>query len=140
VSYIFDTNVVSELIKKTEKVTKRLRDVTDKGEKLFISVITDYEIRRGLFATNATTKLKIYETLRNQFEILWFDSLDLSEKAAEIYADLKQKGRLIQDNDILIAATALIKNFTVVTDDEHFMRIENLTVENWLTDSVKSLI
>lgn len=78
--YILDTNIVSSLIRKNEKITKKLIDINSKGEKNCISVLTDYEIRRGLFATNATGKLKNYEMLRKQFGILWFDELRLLRK------------------------------------------------------------
>ena len=41
---------------------------------------------------------------------------------------------MIEDADILIAATCLVKDMLLVTDnEEHFRRIENLRVDNWLT-------
>lgn len=132
--YLFDTCSVSAIIKQNEKMTEKMRAQLERGEKLFISIITDYEINRGLFAINATRQLKIYESLRHLLNILWIDDLELSKKAAEIHANLKQRGQLIQDADILIAATALINNLTVITDDKHFSRIPNLKVENWLRE------
>jgi tRNA(fMet)-specific endonuclease VapC len=54
-------------------------------------------------------------------------------RAAEIYADLKADGSLIGDADILIAATAMVNDLVVVTNNEsHFNRIKDLQVENWL--------
>ena len=54
-------------------------------------------------------------------------------KAADIYAALYQRGALISDADILIAATAIVHGLEVVTNNEdHFRRIEELQVENWL--------
>ena len=132
--YVLDTNAVSGLIRQNESLMEKVSDVIDKGEKIFVSVITDYEIRRGLFAVNATKKLQIYEMLRNQYYILWIDDLRVSGMAAEIHADLRRKGLLIQDADILIAAAALAENLTLVTDDAHFQRIPSLRVENWLRD------
>jgi tRNA(fMet)-specific endonuclease VapC len=131
--FLFDTNTVSALINQDEKVVNQVRVLSEKGVQLFMSVVTDYEINRGLFATNATTKLKIYEVLREQFILLWIDNLEISKTAAKIHADLKQKGQIIQDADILIAATALVNNLTVVTSDHHFLRIPDLKVENWFS-------
>ena len=56
---------------------------------------------------------------------------------ANIYASAKQhlieNGQAIDDFDILIAATAMDSDITVVTDNEkHFNRIPNLKIENWL--------
>ncbi|MGI9037213.1 MAG: PIN domain-containing protein [Pyrinomonadaceae bacterium] len=53
-------------------------------------------------------------------------------KAADIYADLYRRGQIIGDADILIAATALENNLSVVTNNEsHFRRITDLQILNW---------
>jgi tRNA(fMet)-specific endonuclease VapC len=134
INSLLDTNSVSAIIKKDDRAVKKLKEAVDEGKQLFISVITDYEINRGLFATNATRKLRDYEILRRQLKVLWLDDLKISKKAAEIHADLKQRGLLIQDADILIAAIALQNNLTVITNDKHFSRIQNLKVDNWLKE------
>jgi tRNA(fMet)-specific endonuclease VapC len=131
--FLFDTNTVSALLKQNKVIAEKVNDVTDKGAKIFLSIVTDYEIRRGLFAVNATTQLKNYEILRQQYQLLWIDNLEISKQAAKIHADLKQKGQIIQEADILIAATALVNNLTVVTSDNHFLRIPDLKVENWFS-------
>lgn len=139
-NYILDTNIVTAQINQQERVIRKIQEVLDQGGNIFISVITDYEINRGLFASHAIKKSIIYETLRKQYRMLWLDDLRISEKAAEIYADLKQRGQLIQDADILIAATALCADFTVVSDDEHFTRIPALAVENWLNERCEAIL
>ncbi len=49
----------------------------------------------------------------------------------DVYADLKQRGELIGDADILITASALIDGLTVVTNnEEHFKRVSELHGEN----------
>ena len=58
-------------------------------------------------------------------------------RAAEIYVDLKQKGRLISDADILIAATALTHDLILVTNNTaHFQRVPGLQVQSWKTRSL----
>lgn len=53
-------------------------------------------------------------------------------RAAEIYGDLHKRGALIEDADILIAATALEHGLALVTENpSHFGRIQNLIVEGW---------
>ena len=55
-----------------------------------------------------------------------------SSRAALIYADLYRRGELIGDADILIAATALVENLVLGTNNErHFRRVAGLAVENW---------
>jgi tRNA(fMet)-specific endonuclease VapC len=54
-------------------------------------------------------------------------------QAAGIYAELYQRGALIGDADILIAASAMVHGMALVTNnEEHFRRINGLHVENWL--------
>ena len=132
--YILDTNIISARMRNDEKVVVKLREVTSIGGTVFMSGVSHYEIKRGLLAVNATRKLKIYGEIRKEFQMLFLDTEDVFDKAAEIHADLKQRGELIQDADILIAATALLHNLILVSDDSHFQRISGLTVENWIGD------
>jgi len=68
----------------------------------------------------------------NESEIITLDG-EIIDRASEIYAKLKRSGNLVEDADILIAASCLVKDIVLVTDnEEHFRRIENLEVENWL--------
>ena len=54
-------------------------------------------------------------------------------RAADIYADLHQRGMLIGDADILIAATALEYGLDLVTNNtNHYARIVGLSLQNWL--------
>ena len=54
-------------------------------------------------------------------------------KAADIYDELRRAGKLVEDADILIAATALKHGMVVVTDNtQNFKRIKGLKVENWM--------
>ena len=54
-------------------------------------------------------------------------------KYAAIRAALEAGGRLIGDMDMLIAATAIDEDFTLVTNNtSHFSRIAGLRIENWV--------
>jgi len=60
------------------------------------------------------------------------DDLQIIEKASEIHADLKRKGTPVQDADVLIAATAIIKRLIVVSNDSDMLRVVGVTVEDWI--------
>jgi tRNA(fMet)-specific endonuclease VapC len=51
--YLLDTNAISALLNRHEKVVTNVNEATDEGGEIFLSVISDYEINRGLFAANA---------------------------------------------------------------------------------------
>ncbi len=55
------------------------------------------------------------------------------DRAAELYADLRTRGQLIEDADLLSAAIALVHDMVLVTNNTaHFNRIEGLQIEDWL--------
>ena len=96
------------------------------------SVITRYEILRGLFAKGASKPLSAFDQLCATSRVLPLTD-PIIVQAATIYADLHQRGELIGDADILIAATAISHGLAVVTNNEaHFRRIRNLQFLNWL--------
>lgn len=100
--------------------------------KLSISIITRYEILRGLKAKQATAQLAKFEILCAWLEILPLTD-EIIVRAADVYAALHQSGQLIGDADILIASTAMEHGFTLATNNEkHHGNIAGLSVDNWL--------
>ena len=54
---------------------------------------------------------------------------------ALIRARLENDGNRLEDNDIFIAATALVNDYTLVTHNtRHFSRIPNLKLEDWIEE------
>ncbi len=99
---------------------------------LAISIITRYEILRGLKAKGAIAQLEKFEVLCASLQVLPLTDGAIV-LAADIYADLYGRGQLIGDADILIAATAIENGCILVTNNEnHHNRIARLSIENWL--------
>ena len=49
------------------------------------------------------------------------------------YAALKKTGEILNDSDLFIAATAISRNLTLVTNNtRHFQRIDDLVSEQWI--------
>ncbi|MGZ3486442.1 MAG: type II toxin-antitoxin system VapC family toxin [Isosphaeraceae bacterium] len=51
---------------------------------------------------------------------------------AEIYHDLRARGRVLSQVDMLLAALARSMNATLLTSDRDFEALPELRVENWL--------
>ncbi|MBM4456442.1 MAG: type II toxin-antitoxin system VapC family toxin [Chloroflexi bacterium] len=59
-------------------------------------------------------------------------STDVALAFAEIKAQLRRQGSLIEDFDLVLAATARVRDLILVTNNaSHFARIAGLTIENW---------
>ncbi len=131
-SYLLDTNIVSASLKQNLKVGLKISEIRRQGKIIAISGMTYYEIKRGLLRTNATRKLTLFQQFCQDYPILYLDDLRIFEKASEIHADLKSRGKIIQDADILIAATAIIHDLILVSHDSDLTRVKDLQLENWL--------
>jgi len=136
VTYLLDTNIVSYILRRNATVGRKLRDANRSGEEVFISCITYYELKRGLLYANATRQLAEFNQFYSKYEVLFLDDIAILEKACEINVDLKRRGQTIQEQDIFIAATAIARGLILVSNDSDLLRVEGLSLENWLsTDS-----
>jgi len=131
-TYLLDTNIVSFAIKNNLIIKERLEELRSQEELISISCITYFEVKRGLFAVKASKQLERFDDFFRDFEIIFLDDLAILEKAAEIHANLRLRGLPIQTEDILITATAIIKDFILVSNDSDLLRVEGLSLENWL--------
>jgi tRNA(fMet)-specific endonuclease VapC len=129
---LLDTDTLSAIMRGEPEATAHARGYLAEHRRFSFSVITRYEILRGLLAKGATRQRQAFERLCALSELLPLTD-DVARQAAEIYAELHVRGALIGDADILIGATALVHGYAVVTNNgEHFKRIAGLHVQNWL--------
>ena len=137
--YLLDTNILSELVKKRPNPQALAQLRSKSALTLFTSCICIMELRFG-------------SALRDDFEVFWerinneiisrVKILPIREKEAlvsgDILADLRKTGQTIGIEDVLIAASALTNQCTVVTaNTRHFSRIKDLKVENWCEQTSK---
>ena len=76
--------------------------------------------------------MSAFDEFCRKYNVVLLDELQIIKKASEIYADLKRKGTPIQDADILIAATAIVKSLIVVSNDSDMLRVVSVMVEDWI--------
>lgn len=129
---LLDTDTLSAVMRGTPLVLAKAREYVSEHRAFSFSIITRYEILRGLKAKNATVQLQAFDRLCAQSHIVPLTD-DAVVKASDLYAELRRRGQPIGDADILIAASALVHGLSVVTNNEqHFSRIPGLVLENWL--------
>ena len=130
--YMLDTNICIYIInKKPISYIKKLESL-EKTDSRALSAIVLAELQYGV--SNSRFKEK------NQINVNSFvsklDIIDFTEQCAffygEIRTDLKQKGIIIGNNDLLIASHAICEEATLVTNNiSEFNRIKGLKLINW---------
>lgn len=131
---LLDTDTLSEIIKGRDLPTQRqAQEYLSRHRRFQFSIITRYEILRGLKAKDAFGQLQAFDE-RCQNSVVVPLSDDVVVRAAGIFAALRKQGSIIDDADILIAATALVHDLVLVTNNlAHFRRIPDLRSETWRT-------
>jgi len=129
---LLDTDTLSEVMRARDpQVQRAARKYLADHRSFTFSIITRYEILRGLKAKGATRQVAAFEQRCERSRVLPLTD-DIIVRAADVYADLYRDGHLISDADILIAATALVHGLTLVTENQaHFQRIRNLRIASW---------
>ncbi|MBI3763032.1 MAG: type II toxin-antitoxin system VapC family toxin [Chloroflexi bacterium] len=128
---LLDTDTVSLILRSQPSVIERAREHVRSYGKAAISVITCYEVLRGLKHSGATRKLSGFENFMANSVVLDLD-MQAARRAADIHADLRRAGTPLEDADLLIAAIAVANDCVLVTNNTaHYHRIADLELENW---------
>lgn len=129
---ILDSNTISYYFRGDPQVVPRLQALSPAD--IAVPAIVEYELRYGLLrlpAQAAAPRLAALAALLRPMQILPFDS-ECAAHAARIRADLETLGTPIGSHDILIAATALRYQSTLVTRNvREFLRVQGLQCLNW---------
>jgi tRNA(fMet)-specific endonuclease VapC len=129
--YILDTDIISYFIRDNRSVIYNISKYSD--EELYTTRINYIEILFGIYASDAKVS-KVASGMQDFLKDI--NILELDEKSASIFAqtkaDLKKRGEILLDMDLMIASIALSHGYTLVTNNtSHFHRIKKLKIENW---------
>ena len=127
--FMLDTDIASYLIRGdhpgvTEKFTKVY-------ERCVMSSITAAELQNGARKRKNRALTKKVQALCDLLTIIpWND--EAANAYAKLRVELETAGTPIGNMDMLIAASAIAENATLVTNNvEHFSKIVSLKIENW---------
>ncbi len=132
---LLDTDVISFYLRGQAQVVQRVVRYLQLGVPLELSVVSYYELRRGLVRIGARRRLAELEAFVAHCRA-WEVSMEVAREAAQIAGELAAQGMRLDDADVLIGATARVLGIGVATGNvRHFRRIEGLVVEDWLSDT-----
>jgi tRNA(fMet)-specific endonuclease VapC len=131
-TYLLDADICIYIIKeKYAHVADKIR-LYSPGD-IKISAITVSELMYGCYKSSFPSKnVTALRGFLSPFEIISYNARDAMVYGG-IRAELEAKGQIIGPYDMQLAAQAINRSFTVVTNNvREFKRISTLKIDNWL--------
>lgn len=132
--YLLDTNHLAAALDVGSPTYRRIFTARHGGERVGTCAPVLCELSVGIRQTGRRGEnWQLLSALLKQVRI-W--PLDLAAAAhyAEIYSELRGKGRVLSQVDMMVAALARRDRTTIVTTDRDFEALPDLTIENWIAD------
>lgn len=122
---LLDSDICIDMLRARPRHSASIMSAIDAGEAA-ISVITYGEVTEGSVYSLKSGRAQLWNELVRALVVL-----DVTTSIADIWAEvrgrLRSLGRLVPDNDLIIAATALRFGLTLATRNvRHFSRIAQL--------------
>ena len=129
---ILDTDLLSEILKsKDAHVLTMARQYLAEHQRFAFSEMTVYEVVRGMRSKRASQQLAAFLRMVGQCEVFAIDRSVLM-LAADLWAEARTGGHPKDDADLIIAATALKAQRTLVTGNTtHYSWIVGLQLADW---------
>lgn len=132
-TYLLDTNTVSELMRANPRSLSKLKEHSPQTVRIAQPVIAEISfglkrLPRSKRTTLLESRWQLYK--KELLPIAWND--DVSESFAIIKATLYKRGEPLEDIDIAIAAHAVAHDMCLVTNNtKHIKRIKGLILDDW---------
>ncbi len=112
-----DTSVIIDFLAGDQKIVDLVKEIFNK-EDIKTTTITEYELLRH----KTKIKKQAAERFLSGVIVSSFDR-DAAKKAAELFQELQDAGRMVNENDLLIAGIALAHDEILLTRDQKLATI-----------------
>ena len=118
-----DTSVIIDFLAGDKHVVSLLGNLPE-TEEVKTTAITEYELLKH----KDKLKKHLAEDFLSEVTVVSFDS-EAARKSALLYGKLKEAGKLINENDLLIAGIAIANDENLLTRDQKFGNINNPNIK-----------
>jgi tRNA(fMet)-specific endonuclease VapC len=128
-SFLVDTDWVIDHFNGVGAVTRRLQALQAQG--LALSIISVAELWEGVhFSKDPARSEAMLTQFLSGVVILGIDE-EICQRFGQLRGSLRSAGKLLGDFDLLVAASALRHDLTLLTNNRrHFERIDGLRIES----------
>lgn len=136
-SFLFDTDAISELWRPRplQAYLRWLEGIPLESQ--YTSAVTLGELYKGAYRSSNRDRYLVYieERLLPNVSVLPYD-VAVAKVFGKVRADLELQGRILEDSDLQIAATAIYHELELVTGNvAHFERVPGLKLNQILAKS-----
>jgi predicted nucleic acid-binding protein len=114
-----DTSVIIDFLAGDEKIITLIKELTEK-EEIKTTTISEYELLKH----KTELKRQVAEKFLSSITVCSFDRAS-ARKAALLFETLNKTGKMINENDLLIAGISLAHDEVLLTRDQKFANIDN---------------
>jgi predicted nucleic acid-binding protein len=118
-----DTSVIIDFLAGDEKIVALIKELSRKGE-IKTTTITEYELLKH----KTELKRQVAENFLSAIIVCPFDRAS-AEKAALLFEKLSKTGKMINENDLLIAGISLANGEVLLTRDQKFGAIDDANMK-----------
>jgi tRNA(fMet)-specific endonuclease VapC len=123
-TYLLDSDWIISFLNGRAAAVDLVGELADEG--IAVSVISCGDVYEGLLSISSPQQRRSeFDEFASSVQILGLD-LDVARQYSQIRSELRAAGLLIPNNDTWIAATARAGDHTLVSRDEHFMRVPGM--------------
>jgi tRNA(fMet)-specific endonuclease VapC len=130
---LLETTAISDILSREPNTMARVNALS-KTDTARASVVSYGEIWVGLETMPPGQRRAEYQRRAQILFVglpLEFVTRAVADAYVQIKAELQRRGQMIPEADLWIAATALAGNYTLVTRDGHFSRVNGLNTVDW---------
>jgi len=127
---LLDTDICIELLRGNAKVLSHMQ--RNSGN-IAVSFITAGELYYGAFnSSDPESNLRLIKAFLETLIVIQSDN-GIMKKFGDLKADLRKKGQMLPDADIIVASTCLQMCSGLITGNiKHYNRFVSIKLENWI--------
>ena len=118
-----DTSVIIDFLAGDEKIISLIKELAAK-EEIKTTTITEYELLKH----KTELKKQLAENFLSAIIVCPFDRAS-ARKAALLFEELSKAGKMINENDLLIAGISLANDDVLLTRDQNFGNIDDVNIK-----------
>lgn len=131
-AFILDTNHLSAAINRVSSLRERISQARLLGVRIGTCVPVLCELQSGIQQTaRAQINQRQLDHVLRQIRI-WPLSIEISRVYGAVFNEVRRRGRVLSQVDMMLAALARQMRLTVLTSDRDFEALPDIRTENWL--------